>query len=97
MFIFLRHNNGNRGYREDDVAIRLASIPVGSVASIMTEFDTEIARLDADIAVNNDDQLLNDDRSRIAHAKLHLQVAIDRNLETQKQATIDALHNGEDI
>jgi len=96
MFIIFEHHNGNRRKREDDVAIRLAGIPLIDMPNIMTELNDEITRLDAEISSNSDDEQLNDDRNRTAHAKLHLQVAIDRNLESQKQAAIDALMNGND-
>jgi len=96
MFIIFEHHNGNRRKRENDIAVRLANLTVGNVSGIMTELNNEIARLDSDILINNDDQQLNDDRNRTAHAKLHLQVAIDRNLESQKQAAVDALMNGND-
>lgn len=92
------HHIGNRLKREG-IAHKLESRSINdNLDDIITEIDNEILRLESiELPTKQNDYRTNDDYSRIKHSRHHLQVAIDRNLESQKQAAIDSLFDGLEV
>ena len=95
--LFFDHHGGNRRKREDEIAQKLKNKPLNDLTEIFTYLDNEITRLQTELVTYPNDEQLKDDLNRTQHAKHHLQVALDRNLLQQKDAAVDALHNGIEV